>query len=60
MRTLVHVGAMADTSSGLGYAIDPNWQQGFATATVHADGAVSYELATWESGHLTWRGERWA
>lgn len=60
LRTVVHVGAMADTSSGLGYAIDPNWQRGFATAAVYADGAVSYDLATWDGASLTWRGDRWS
>lgn len=59
VRTLVHVGAMADTQTGLGYTDHANWQPGFATATVHSDGAMSFDLATWRGGVLTWRGERW-
>lgn len=59
VRTLVHIGAMADTRSGLGYRDHANWQQGFATATVHSDWAMAFDLATWRGGVLTWRGERW-
>lgn len=59
VRTIVHTGAMADTRSGLGYTSRPDWQQGFATAAVHRDGTVTYDLATWRDGVLTWRGERW-
>lgn len=59
VRSVVHVGAMADTASGLGYTQRANWQPGFATAAIHADGTVGFDLATWRNGVLTWRGERW-
>jgi hypothetical protein len=58
IRTLVHAGCLCDTG-GLGYTKFPDWQPGFATAAIAADGTVSYELATWRNGRLTWRGESW-
>jgi hypothetical protein len=59
VHSLVHVGCLCQVEDGLGYAADPDWQQGFATVTLHEDGSHDVELATWRSGHLTWRGERW-
>ena len=59
VHTLVEVGCLARTREGLGYAPDADWQAGFATVTIHPDGAASYDLATWRDGVLTWRGDRW-
>lgn len=60
VRTLVETGCLARIDKGLGYAPDADWQQGFATAAVHQDGGLSFDLATWRDGALTWRGERWS
>lgn len=59
VRTIVEVGCLALTRGGLGYAPDPDWQPGFATVQVAADGSHSFDLAAWRGGVLSWRGERW-
>lgn len=59
VRQVVEVGCTARTREGLGYAEHPDWQAGFATVTLHPDGAHQVELAEWRNGVLTWRGERW-
>lgn len=53
------VGTMAETKGGGGYAVLPDWQQGFATASVWPDGTVGFDLARWDGRSLLWRGERW-
>lgn len=58
-RTLVEAGCLCQPRGGLGYASDPDWQQGFVTAAISADGTVGYDLAYWRDGRLTWRGETW-
>lgn len=59
IHQVVETGCMAQTKDGLGYAHRPDWQQGFATVTIHPDGTHQVELAEWRNGILTWRGERW-
>lgn len=59
VRTIVEVGCLARTREGLGYTERPDWQAGFATAAIDADGTVHFDLASWRGGVLTWRGERW-
>jgi hypothetical protein len=44
---------------GLGYTPAPDWQQGFSTATVYPDGKFKIDLATYVSGDLFWRGNRY-
>jgi hypothetical protein len=60
-RTLVGVeaGTLANIRGGLGYAISPDWVQGFAVANVWPDGRFSVELATYVGGALFYRGERY-
>ena len=58
-RSIIHAGCTCLVEGGQGYAADPDWQQGFATAAVYPDGSISYDLATYRDGVLTWRGERW-
>lgn len=61
-RTLLgcEAGTLAQVDSrGLGYAIAPDWQQGFATATVWKDGCFKLDLATYTAGALMWRGWRY-
>ena len=41
----VEAGTMAVVGGGLGYAVDPNWQQGFAVAYIHEDGDFDVQLA---------------
>lgn len=59
-RTLLgcEAGTLAKIKGGLGYAISPDWQQGFATASVYPDGAFKLDLATYVDGSLMWRGWR--
>lgn len=59
-RTLLgaEAGTLAKVEGGLGYAVAPDWQQGFATATVWDDGRFKLDLATWVDGSLMWRDWR--
>jgi hypothetical protein len=59
LRAVVETGCMCQTTEGLGYAPDADWQAGFATVAVHADGSPSFDLATWRGETLTWRGQQW-
>ena len=52
-------GCMCLVKGGLGYATDPTWSQGFATATVWDDGGFNVELAVIQDGQLRWRDERY-
>lgn len=56
----VEVGTMARIRGGLGYASAgrPDWQQGFATATIWPDGHFLPELVTWAGRTLSWRDWR--
>jgi len=40
---------------GLGYAAQPRWVQGFATASVWKDGSFTVDLARYEDGVVRWR-----
>lgn len=44
---------------GLGYAKAPDWQNGFATAEVYADGTFHLDLATFVNGILYYRGKQY-
>lgn len=55
----VEAGCMCRLEGGLGYAVDPSWQQGFATVS-HSAGGWSIDLACFEDGRLRWQGEAWA
>ena len=52
-------GTMAEIKGGLGYANNPDWQMGFATAQVYPkDGLFKVDLATYVNGLLMWRDWR--
>lgn len=55
----VEAGTMCNPHKGIGYAVDPDWQQGFATATIWPDGSFNIELATYSNGVLKWRDQRY-
>lgn len=60
----VETGCLCRLEGGLGYAVDPNWAQGFAVATTWEDGSVNAELATIKNDggrkSLFFRGEKWS
>lgn len=52
-------GTMAEIRGGLGYANNPDWQMGFATAQIYPkDGQFKVDLATYVGGLLMWRDWR--
>lgn len=55
----VEIGCMCRIEDGLGYAVAPDWQNGFATATVWSDGTFKAELGTYVNGVLYYRDERY-
>jgi predicted phosphodiesterase len=56
----VEAGCMCRIDGGLGYAVNPSWQAGFATAVVWPDGSHQIELATFVDGSLRWRDQRYS
>ena len=56
----VETGCMCKISDGLGYTVAPDWQNGFATATIWEDGTFKMDLATYVNGVLYWRDHRYA
>jgi len=58
--TAAETGCMCKIEGGLGYAVAPDWQQGFATAEVWPDGAFRLDLATYVNGTLLWRDQRYS
>ena len=55
----IEVGCSCEVKGGLGYAVEPDWQQGAATATFDKDGTMTPELVSWTDGKLRWRGDWW-
>lgn len=55
----VEAGAMCKRDGGLGYVVNPNWQNGFYAANVWPDGTFSGEHARYQDGVLTWRDQRY-
>lgn len=53
----VEAGTLAQ-ATGLGYAVAPDWQQGFAVARVNDDGTFHVSLATYCNDILMWEGQR--
>lgn len=51
-------GCMCKVEEGLGYAVAPDWQNGFATADVWPDGTFKIDLATFVDNTLYYRNER--
>jgi hypothetical protein len=58
--TAVETGCMCLIKGGLGYSVAPDWQNGFATATIWPDGTFTAELATYVDGKLFWRDQRYS
>lgn len=56
----VEAGCMCEVAGGLGYVVNPEWVQGFATATIWPDGRHLLEMATYEDGVLVWRDQRYS
>lgn len=55
----VETGCMCRIEEGLGYAVAPDWQNGFATAHLWPDGKFKIDLATYVSDVLMWRDQRY-
>lgn len=53
-------GTMRATRGGGGFAWNPNWQQGYLTATVWPDGQWTYDMARFDGHRLTWRDKRFS
>jgi hypothetical protein len=55
----VEAGCMCRIEGGLGYVVNGDWQNGFATAVVWPDGRHVIELASYVDGVLIWRDQRY-
>lgn len=55
----MEAGTMATTAGGLGYAVTPNWQQGFGVVQIWPDGYFACSNATYVDGVLLWQGQRY-
>lgn len=53
----VEAGCLCLPEDGLGYAVKPDWQPGFATVRVFDDGMFNVSLATYVNGRLLWEGQ---
>lgn len=51
--------AMCEIRGGIGFANNPNWQNGFVTAWVWPDGKFQIDHAQIEGNELLWNGERY-
>jgi hypothetical protein len=58
-QVAVETGCLCRIEGGLGYAVDPSWQKGFATATIWDSGGFNVELAKINDSDLRWRDERY-
>lgn len=56
-RVAVEAGCMCLHKKGLGYARAANWQQGFVTVSVHADGTFAIDPASYVNKKLLWHGQ---
>lgn len=56
----VEAGCMCRIEGGLGYSVNADWQNGFATAAVWPDGTFKIDLATFVGGSLYWSDRRWS
>lgn len=55
----VEAGCMCTIEGGLGYVINPDWQNGAYAATVWPDGSFNGEHITYRDGVLSWRDQRY-
>lgn len=56
----VEAGCMCRIEGGLGYVVNPNWTNGFATAQIWPDGRFTVDLGVYRNGSLTWRDQRYS
>ena len=56
----MQIGTLCNPHGGLGYAVNPKWQQGFGTVTIFPSGEHVMELVRYHDGVLSWRDQRWA
>lgn len=57
--TAVEAGCMCQVKDGLGHTIHPDWQNGFATATVWPDGTFKIDTAIYVNETLLYRDKRY-
>lgn len=50
-------GCLCEIKDGLGYTVAPDWQNGFATASVWPDGTFKIDLATYANDKLYYRDQ---
>lgn len=57
----VENGTLSQVDNGLGFCVNPNWQQGCTTATIWDDDGGDFRLdqATFTGGKLRWRDKRY-
>ena len=55
----VEAGCMCRIEGGLGYVVNPAWQNGFYAANVWPDGSFGGEHGRYQDGVLTWRDQRY-
>lgn len=60
VNTAIETGCMCRIEGGLGYAVAPDWQNGFAVASIWPDGTFSADLATYVDGTLLYRDQRYS
>lgn len=60
VNTAVETGCMCRIEEGLGYAVAPDWQNGFAVVEVWPDGTFAIDLATYVDGVLLYRDQRYS
>lgn len=58
--TGVEAGTLARVRGGLGYAVSPSWQAGFAAASIWPDGTFKIDLASWINDRLLFRDWNYA
>ena len=51
-------GTLRGIEGGGGFAVNPDWQRGFAVAQI-VDGSETIDFASFDDGVLRWRGERY-
>jgi hypothetical protein len=59
-RLAAEAGCMAEIADGLGYANDPDWQQGFLSVTAWPDGDFHVAPCSYIPGRLLTPGKRYA
>lgn len=55
----VECGTMRGIKGGGGFSFNPQWQQGYVTASIWPDGEFTYDVARFNGTTLTWREKRY-